>query len=112
MYVCVGLNYIGQAATENRTEPEFGDFLLVSSIRGPETEKLNLTTTGHLKINQQRFQVMPDEYDFIDPEGRVSFYKKNTFKSIRFRISQSLDVFAHEVQQKDLSHTTNLHPAS
>ena len=37
---------------------------------------------------------------------------KNKFKSVRFRITQALDVFSHEVQQRDLTYFTDAHESN
>lgn len=108
-YVCLGLNYVGSQMTEEEGV-SYGDYLLVVAIRGPESEYLNLTTTGHFELTTEAKGADFIYGSHMDPESRVGFYEKNTFKSIRFRISQNLDVFSHELQQKDLAMFTAAHP--
>jgi hypothetical protein len=73
----------------------------VVSIRGKDSEHLNLTATGHKRIQS--------DSDYEVTSEREGFFKKNNYKSISFRITQSLDVFSHEVQQKDLTYFTDVH---
>ena len=54
VYVCIGLHYVGLAAGVNETKPFFGDFLVVSSIRGPDNEHLNLTASGHSRASKKK----------------------------------------------------------
>ena len=70
-------------------EPNFGEYLIVVAIRGSDTENLNLTATGHKRINE--------DSDIEVTSEREGFFAKNNYKSIEFRITQSLDVFSHEV---------------
>ena len=86
--------------TSEDQPPEFGDYLIAVSIRGKDTDSLNLTACGHKKIYGDEEPVMSDK------EG---WFARNNFKSISFKITQALDVFSHEVQQRDLTYFTGVH---
>lgn len=82
--------------------PFFGQYVIIVSIRGKDAKSLNLTAKGHMKMSRKEKETM-----LQDP--KVGWYMKNEFKSIEFKITQSLDVFSHEVQQRDLTYFTALH---
>lgn len=68
------------------------------------SDSLNLTATGHMILN---------EYDrLISENEQVGYHIKNKFKTVRFRITQALDVFSHEVQQRDLTYFTDAHESN
>ena len=96
--------------SDESDEVSFGDYLLVVAIRGMDSDNLNLTATGHSELTTEAKGADFSYGEHVDPESRVGFYEKNTFKTIRFRISQNLDVYSHELQQKDLAMFTAAHP--
>ena len=95
----------GWNETNQKEEPDFVDYIVAVTIRGKDTDHLNLTAIGYRMIDEEAFT-----FEDIDP--RVGFQNKNQFKSVNFRISQALDVFSHEVQQKDLTYYTDSHPSN
>jgi len=80
--VCIGLNYMANTPYAGLDKPRFGDYLVVVSIRGLDTDRLNLTATGHGRIDDKDIL-----FDVPDPQEKVTFFKKDTFKSFKFRIS-------------------------
>ena len=77
-----------------------GEYMIVVSIRGKDTDSLNLTAKGHSKS---------EDVEGFPGNDLVKWHIKNSFKSVAFRISQSLDLFNHEVQQRDLTYFTGVH---
>lgn len=92
VFVCTGIHYIDLSNSESIASedevPSYGDYLIAVSIRGADTESLNLTACGHKKIHNNEEPVVTD---------REGWYTRNNFKSINFKITQALDVFSHEV---------------
>ena len=62
---------------------DFGDYIVVVSLKGKDSESLNLTTTGHMRLKDD--DLLLDSI-FTD-DDRVGWYQKNSFKSINFKIS-------------------------
>jgi len=91
------------------SEPMIGDYLVVVSIRGKDSESLNLTASGHSRIGDDEI-FSGDSEDSRDE--RIKWYNKNKFKSVQFKITQSLDVFNHEVQYRDLTYFTGVHESN
>ena len=86
-----------------------GDYLVVVSIRGKDSDNLNLTASGHARIGDDEI-FSGEEEDSRDE--RIKWYNKNKFKSVQFKITQSLDVFNHEVQYRDLTYFTGVHESN
>ena len=56
-----------------------GDYLVVVSIRGKDSENLNLTASGHARIGDDEI-LSGDSEDSRD--DRIKWYNKNRFKSV------------------------------
>lgn len=78
--------------------------MVVVSIRGKDVDHLNLTATGHGR--------MSDDEEYYQVDERIQWYVRNEFKTTKFQITQALDVFSHEVQQRDLTYFSSMHESN
>jgi len=89
VYICTGLNYVDlkKRMVEESwpEEAEFGNYLIVISIRGPRVEDLNITMTGHAILRQTEVDFEEEETDPLF--ANVGWFRKNVFKSTSFRVS-------------------------
>lgn len=98
VFVCTGLQYLNMDKAEDVANGEqgFGKYLIVVSLRGKDPDNLTLSTTGHTLLSEEYDDLELDILDTLQ-DSTIGFFQKNKFKSVKFRITQALDKFSHEV---------------
>lgn len=43
---------------------------------------------------------------------KIQWYVRNEFKSVKFKVTQSFDVFSHEVMQRDMTFFSGTHESN
>ena len=68
--------------------------------------------TGLKKVSEflDQKDVLDELETWVDED--VGWVESSVFQTMRFQISQGFDVFSHEVQQKDLTQFTSVHPTN
>lgn len=112
--MCTGLNYVDISKRElssvdqwNQVETNFGSYLIVVAVKGSKSDQLSLTMEGHSRISKQPPKLQ--KFEQKDLRNLVNFEVSNQFRNLTFSITQALDVYANEVQQRDLAYFTDFH---